>query len=32
VDLVCRDLKNPRCTSLYNVMQTDGTVIYQRQS
>ena len=32
VDLVCRELKNPRCTSLYNVMQADGTVLYQRQS
>jgi len=31
VDLVCRDLKNPRCTSLYNIAQTDGTILYQRQ-
>lgn len=31
VDLVCRDLKNPRCISLYNVSQTDGTVLFQRQ-
>ncbi|HEY2444209.1 MAG TPA: hypothetical protein VGI20_00535 [Rhizomicrobium sp.] len=32
VDLICRDLKSPRCTALYNVMQADGTVLYQRQS
>ena len=31
VDLVCRNFKDPRCTSLYNVSQTDGTVLYQRQ-
>ena len=31
VDLICRNLKDPRCTSLYNVSQTDGTVLYQRQ-
>ncbi len=31
VDLVCHDLKNPRCISLYNVSQTDGTVLFQRQ-
>jgi hypothetical protein len=31
VDLVCRNLKDPRCVSLYNVSQTDGTVLYQRQ-
>ena len=31
VDLICRELKNPRCTSLYNVSQPDGTVLYQRQ-
>jgi hypothetical protein len=31
VDLQCRDLKTPRCVSLYNVSQTDGTVLYQRQ-
>lgn len=31
VDLLCRNLKDPRCTSLYNVRQTDGTVLYQRQ-
>jgi hypothetical protein len=31
VDLLCRNFKNPRCTSLYNVSQTDGTVLYQRQ-
>lgn len=32
IDLVCRDLKSPRCTSLYNILQPDGTVLYQRQS
>ncbi len=31
VDLLCRDLKSPRCISLYNVSQSDGTVLYQRQ-
>ncbi|HEY3777166.1 MAG TPA: hypothetical protein VGL35_03840 [Rhizomicrobium sp.] len=31
VDLLCRELKNPRCISLYNVAQSDGTVLYQRQ-
>lgn len=31
VDLVCHDLKNPRCISLYNVSQPDGTVLFQRQ-
>ncbi len=31
VDLQCRDLKSPRCVSLYNVSQADGTVLYQRQ-
>jgi hypothetical protein len=31
VDLVCRNFKDPRCTSLYNVSQTDGTLLYQRQ-
>jgi hypothetical protein len=31
VDLLCRNLKSPRCTSLYNVSQSDGTVLYQRQ-
>ena len=31
VDLVCRNFKDPRCASLYNVSQTDGTVLYQRQ-
>jgi uncharacterized membrane protein YraQ (UPF0718 family) len=31
IDLLCRDLGNPRCVSLYNVSQTDGTVLYQRQ-
>lgn len=31
VDLFCRNLKDSRCVSLYNVSQTDGTVLYQRQ-
>ena len=31
VDLLCKNLKDPRCTSLYNVTQTDGTLLYQRQ-
>ena len=31
IDLICKQLANPRCTSLYNVMQADGTVLYQRQ-
>jgi len=31
VDLICRNLKDSRCVSLYNVSQTDGTVLYQRQ-
>ena len=32
VDLLCKDFKNKRCISLYSVTQTDGTVLYQRQS
>lgn len=31
VDLLCRNLKDPRCVSLYNISQADGTVLYQRQ-
>ncbi len=31
-DLVCRDLRDRRCISLYSVTQDDGTVLYQRQS
>jgi len=31
IDLLCRDYKNVRCASLYNISQTDGTVLYQRQ-
>ena len=31
VDLVCRNFKDPRCSSLYNVSQADGAVLYQRQ-
>jgi hypothetical protein len=32
VDLLCRELKNPRCSVLYSVQQQDGTVLYRRQS
>lgn len=31
VDLLCRDLATERCFSLFNVTQSDGTVLYQRQ-
>lgn len=31
VDLICRDLDTERCFSLFNVTQSDGTVLYQRQ-
>jgi len=31
VDLLCRELKNPRCVALYSVQQRDGTVLYRRQ-
>lgn len=31
VDLLCRNLKDLRCVSLYNVSQGDGSVLYQRQ-
>jgi hypothetical protein len=31
VDLLCRQLRNPRCVLLYSVSQPDGTVLYQRQ-
>jgi hypothetical protein len=31
VDLVCRQLRNPRCVLLYSVSQPDGTMLYQRQ-
>ncbi|HEY6579275.1 MAG TPA: hypothetical protein VIY09_08120 [Rhizomicrobium sp.] len=31
VDLLCHDYRNVRCASLYNVSQSDGTVLYQRQ-
>lgn len=30
VDLVCRDLKNSQCVSLYSVTQNGGAVLYQR--
>lgn len=29
-DLVCRDLKNPQCVSLYSVTQNGGAVLFQR--
>jgi hypothetical protein len=31
VDLMCRELKNPRCVGLYSVVQPDGTILYRRQ-
>ena len=31
-DLMCRNLKDSRCVSLFSVSQPDGTVLYQRQS
>jgi hypothetical protein len=31
VDLLCHNLESSRCTSLYNVSQSDGTILYQRQ-
>jgi len=31
VDLLCRDVGTERCFSLFNVTQSDGTVLYQRQ-
>lgn len=31
VDLLCRNLKDSRCVSLYNISQSDGSVLYQRQ-
>lgn len=31
-DLVCKDLKNPRCVPLYSVAQNGGEVLYQRQN
>jgi hypothetical protein len=32
-DLLCSNLKNPRCVSLYNVVsQGDGAVLFQRHS
>src|SRR4051794_10676214 len=31
VDLVCRQLRDPRCVLLYSVSQPDGTMLYQRQ-
>jgi len=31
VDLICRDVGAARCFSLFNVAQSDGTVLYQRQ-
>src|SRR5437016_11258583 len=31
VDLLCRNFKDSHCVSLYNISQSDGTVLYQRQ-
>jgi hypothetical protein len=31
VDLLCRDVGDGRCFSLFSVSQSDGTVLYQRQ-
>ena len=31
VDLVCRDLANPHCTSLYSVTQNGNAVLYRRR-
>jgi hypothetical protein len=31
VDLVCRQLRDPRCVLLYSVSQPDGTMLYRRQ-
>jgi hypothetical protein len=30
-DLLCKNLKDSRCISLFSVTQDDGTVLYQRQ-
>lgn len=32
VDLLCRDLSDQRCFSLFTVSQDDGSVLFQRQS
>jgi hypothetical protein len=32
VDLLCRDLGDQRCFSLFTVTQDDGSVLFQRQS
>jgi hypothetical protein len=31
-DLMCRNLKDSRCVSLFTVTEADGTMLYQRQS
>jgi hypothetical protein len=31
-DLVCRNLDDQRCVSLYSITQDDGTVLYQRHT
>ena len=31
-DLLCRDLRDQRCVSLFSITQDDGTVLYQRHS
>jgi hypothetical protein len=30
-DLLCRDLRDPRCVVLSSVVQQDGTILYRRQ-
>lgn len=32
IDLLCRNVKDRRCVSLYSVTQANGMVLYQRQS
>jgi hypothetical protein len=32
VEVLCRNLKDRRCVSLYGVIQGDGTILYKRQS
>jgi hypothetical protein len=31
-DLVCRNLDDPHCISLYSITQDDGTVLFQRKT
>ena len=32
VDLVCRQIRDARCVSLYTISKPDGTLLYQRRS